>query len=140
MTSTEPRETDFTISRDGSVFIFGFESSDETNRLNISTVGFLADEIENVATPGLPILPLIITGNHRFFSVGADLNEIAQLTGASASEFAKMGQRLMNAIANYPALTIAAINGYCMGGGLDLALACEFRIASPNSIFGHRGA
>ena len=46
----------------------------------------------------------------------------------------------MNAVAGYPALTVAAISGYCMGGGLDLALACDIRIAAPNAIFGHRGA
>lgn len=46
----------------------------------------------------------------------------------------------MHAIANFPAPVYAAISGYCMGGGLDLALACHHRIASPNAIFGHRGA
>ncbi len=51
-----------------------------------------------------------------------------------------MGQRLMNAVARFPAPTIAAVHGYCMGGGLDLALACSRRIAGPHAIFGHRGA
>jgi enoyl-CoA hydratase/carnithine racemase len=46
----------------------------------------------------------------------------------------------MNAIERFPAPVSAAIRGYCMGGGLDLALACHRRIASPNAIFGHRGA
>jgi enoyl-CoA hydratase/carnithine racemase len=45
----------------------------------------------------------------------------------------------MNAIESFPAPVFAAINGYCMGGGLDLALACHRRIASPHAIFGHRG-
>ena len=83
---------------------------------------------------------LIITGNTHFFSAGADLHEIAALTGAEALRFAMMGQALMNAVASFPAPTIAAIHGYCMGGGLDLALACERRIAGPHAIFGHRGA
>ena len=51
-----------------------------------------------------------------------------------------MGQDLMNAIAQFPAPVYAAIHGYCMGGGLDLALACHRRIASANATFGHRGA
>ena len=83
---------------------------------------------------------LILTADARFFSAGADLHEIAALTGAEAFRFAKIGQRLMNAVANFPAPTIAAIHGYCMGGGLDLALACSRRIAGPHAIFGHRGA
>ena len=83
---------------------------------------------------------LIITGNNKFFSAGADVKEIAALSGPEAFDFARMGQGLMNAIANFPAPTFAAINGYCMGGGLDLALACNFRIAAPGAIFGHRGA
>jgi enoyl-CoA hydratase/carnithine racemase len=84
--------------------------------------------------------PLIITGNAHFFSAGADLNEIAALSGPDAYEFSRAGQRLMNLIDDFPALTLAAVSGYCMGGGLDLALACDVRIAAPNAIFGHRGA
>jgi len=82
----------------------------------------------------------VIAGNVHFFSAGADLNEIAALHGSEAFRFAQMGQRLMNAVAGFPALTIAAVHGYCMGGGLDLALACSRRIAGPHAIFGHRGA
>ena len=51
-----------------------------------------------------------------------------------------MGQVLMNTVERFPAPVIAAVHGYCMGGGLDLALACHRRIASPHAIFGHRGA
>ena len=84
--------------------------------------------------------PLIIAGNRPFFSVGADLHEIAALTGPEAYEFSAMGRALMNAIARYPAPVIAAIEGHCMGGGFDLALACHRRIAAPHAVFGHRGA
>ena len=83
--------------------------------------------------------PLVIYGV-PIFSVGADLNEVAELNGPEALQFAKMGQELMSAIAGYPAVVYAAIQGYCMGGGLDLALACHRRIASPHTILGHRGA
>jgi enoyl-CoA hydratase/carnithine racemase len=82
----------------------------------------------------------IIAGNRKFFSVGADLNEIALLSGPEGYEFSVMGQRLMNKVANYPGVVIAAIEGHCMGGGLDLALACQRRVAGPHAVFGHRGA
>ena len=130
----------FTLSRDGAALLIGLENAEGTNRLDLATVSLLADEIENLQSADLPALSLIITGTHKFFSVGADLNEISALSGVSAYEFAQMGQRLMNAVDRYPAPVIAAIHGYCMGGGLDLALACDFRICSPNAIFGHRGA
>ena len=84
--------------------------------------------------------PLIITGNLSFFSAGADLNELVALPCRNAYDFSRMGQDLMNAIATFPAPVYAAICGYCMGGGLDLALACHRRIASPDATFGHRGA
>jgi enoyl-CoA hydratase/carnithine racemase len=84
--------------------------------------------------------PLIILGGETFFSTGAELREIKELDASAALAFAKTGQRLMNAVAQFPAPLYAAIRGYCMGGGLDLALACHRRIASPNAVFGHRGA
>jgi enoyl-CoA hydratase/carnithine racemase len=86
------------------------------------------------------IKALIITGNDKFFSAGADLKEIAQLNGPAAFEFSRAGQRLMNTIDSFPVPVIAAIHGYCMGGGMDLALACDLRIAAPDAVFGHRGA
>ena len=46
----------------------------------------------------------------------------------------------MQAIDHFPVPVIAAIRGYCMGGAMDLALACDYRIAAPNAVFGHRGA
>lgn len=110
-------------------------SSDGTNRLNRERVLALTNAI-----PELPPQPLIITGNARFFSAGADLHEIAALDGPAAYDFAAMGQALMNTIDHFRATTIAAISGYCMGGGLDLALACDLRIAHPHAVFAHRGA
>jgi enoyl-CoA hydratase/carnithine racemase len=119
------------------VAILRLVSHDGTNRLSMARVQALTNAVAEVAEARPS--KIIITGNTHFFSAGADLNEIAALTGPEAVRFAMLGQRLMNAVAGFPAPTIAAIHGYCMGGGLDLALACERRIASPHVIFGHRG-
>ncbi len=113
-------------------------SDDRTNRLTRARVLALTAAIEELSAQ--PPSRLVLAGNTHFFSAGADLNEIAALTGPEALRFAHMGQRLMNAVAGFPAPVIAAIHGYCMGGGLDLALACRRRIAGPRAIFGHRGA
>ena len=122
------------------------QSPDGTNRLTQACVRSLTEAIESLSltpsslTPSsLTPRPLILIGNSKFFSAGADLSEIAALTGPAAFEFSKIGQRLMNAIERFPAPVYAAIEGYCMGGGLDLALACHRRIASPHAVFGHRG-
>jgi enoyl-CoA hydratase/carnithine racemase len=112
-------------------------SSDGTNRLSCGCVLALTQALHRLSPEALP---LIITGNLRFFSAGADLSEIAELTTVAAYDFARMGQKLMNSIESFPAPVFAAIEGYCFGGGLDLALACHRRIASTHAIFGHRGA
>ena len=113
-------------------------SEDGTNRLTRARVEALTAAVEELAAH--PPSRLVITGSVHFFSAGADLHEIAALTGPEAQRFAHMGQRLMIVVANFPAPTIAAVHGYCMGGGLDLALACHRRIAGPHALFGHRGA
>jgi enoyl-CoA hydratase/carnithine racemase len=112
-------------------------SPDGTNRLTRACVLALTAQIRELS--GDP-RPLVITGNHKFFSAGAELEEIVALTGPAAYQFSHMGQALMNEIDLFPAPVIAAVSGYCMGGGLDLALACHRRIASPHAVFGHRGA
>lgn len=83
---------------------------------------------------------LIFTGVGDVFASGADLREIALVARDTAREFALRGQELMSSIADLKCLTVAAVNGFCFGGALDLALACEKRIASPNAEFSHPGA
>ena len=129
----------FQIESDGPARILRLTSPDGTNRLTRACVLTLMDAITELKHDR-KLCPLIIAGNRQFFSVGADLNEISALTGPAAYEFSAVGQTLMNAIASYPAPVIAAIEGHCMGGGLDLALACHCRIAAPHAVFGHRGA
>ena len=131
----------FQAESDAQARILRLASPDGTNRLTRACVLALTVALEELKSErSKQISPLIIAGNRKFFSVGADLNEIAALTGPEAYEFSAMGQTLMNSIAGYSAPVIAAIEGHCMGGGLDLALACHHRIASPHAVFGHRGA
>lgn len=119
------------------VHLLRLASDDDTNRL---TGEFVLSFTKTISGLAASATPLVITGNPRFFSAGADLQEIAALDGPTAYDFSAMGQALMMEIANFPAPVYAAISGYCMGGGLDLALACHARIASPHAVFGHRGA
>lgn len=132
-------ETDFyQLERHGDAVVLRLVSEDGTNRLTRARVGAVTAAVEQLAAQRPS--RLVLTGNQHFFSAGADLHEIVALTGPEALGFAHTGQRLVNAIAAFPAPTLAAVHGYCMGGGLDLALACDRRIAGPHAIFGHRGA
>jgi enoyl-CoA hydratase/carnithine racemase len=130
-------ETTIEIEQREGVHIVRLRSPDGTNRLTRDCVLSLTDAVRRFTVEPQPIM---FAGNDRFFSAGAELEEIASLDPTSAYEFAKVGQALMNVIADFPAPVYAAISGYCMGGGLDLALACHHRIAAPHALFGHRGA
>jgi len=104
---------------------------------------FVLDELHEIvdeASLDSTIEAIIFTGKNNVFASGADLREIAKVNGDTAREFALRGQTLMTKIAAMPQTTIAAVNGFCFGGALDLALACDKRIASPNAIFSHPGA
>ena len=132
----------FEIERKADVAVLRIVSSDGTNKLSMARIRRLHGVIKDLSAEAesREIKRLIITGNEKFFSVGADLNELSQLTAAQAFEFSREGQAFMQAIDRFPVPVIAAIRGYCMGGGMDLALACDYRIAAPNAVFGHRGA
>jgi enoyl-CoA hydratase/carnithine racemase len=132
-----PLSPHFAVEEGNGACLLRLRSEDGTNRLTRACVLALTEAFRQLrAAPK----PLVVAGNQHFFSAGADLVEIAALTGADAFAFSRTGQALMNAIEQFPAPVYAAIEGYCMGGGLDLALACHRRIASPHTIFGHRGA
>ena len=127
----------FSLQDQENVFLLRLQSEDGTNRLTRERVLALQEIVQKLTAAARP---LVIMGNARFFSSGAELKEIAGLDAPAGYEFSKMGQELMRAVEEFPALVYAAVSGYCMGGGLDLALACHRRIAAPNAVFGHRGA
>jgi enoyl-CoA hydratase/carnithine racemase len=94
--------------------------------------GFL-DEIQK--SPAFKVL--VITGAGTFFIVGADIKEISELKEkAQGEEAASLGQRVFGKLEQLPIPTIAAINGHCLGGGNELAMACTIRIASDRARFG----
>jgi enoyl-CoA hydratase len=132
----------FILERAHACAVLQLVSPDGTNKLGMARIVALHKVMEELRSDaeGGRIKGLVITGNDKFFSAGADLNEISVLNAAQAFEFSRAGQALTLAIDRFPVPVIAAIHGYCMGGGMDLALACDYRIASPGAVFGHRGA
>ena len=111
----------------------------ERNRLSKEMIAALRTELLKAENQS-EILNVIITGTDDAFCSGADIRLIREmLEDGSAKEFAEIGRELTAIIAGLPQQTIAAINGLCYGGGLDLSLACDRRIASPNATFCHPG-
>ena len=111
----------------------------ERNSLSVAMLEVLDTLVSTLITRS-DLSGIIFTGTGDVFASGANISELRTLTPSTALEFAQRGQRLFQKIADAPQLTIAAVNGYCMGGGLDLALACRLRYASPNAVFAHPGA
>lgn len=101
------------------------------NPLDMDTLREIKDAILNSGNK-----VILMHGANRAFSAGADINNFLKLTNDTAGVFAKEGHDIMNSIAEYPRPVIVAMHGYCLGGGFELALACDLRIAHPDTTFG----
>ncbi len=117
--------------------IIRFTNPKERNPLSIEVLEALDQILDEIPTH---IKQVVFTGTENVFASGANLNEIAKITGETAQEFGLRGQKLTNKISKLTQETIAIVNGFCFGGALDLALSCDKRIAMPNAVFCHPGA
>ena len=109
------------------------EKYNALNRQTITDLERVIDEIEQDPQ----VRAAILTGaGEKAFVAGADINELATLTPLDARSHALRGQRLFSRIENLPKPVIAAINGFALGGGLELAMACTLRIASETAKLG----
>ncbi|AAS81411.1 putative dehydratase [Thermus thermophilus HB27] len=106
------------------------------NALSQSLLEELA-EIPELVQQDPEVRAVIFTGEGKAFAAGADLKEIAAIKDPfMGREYALFGQRVFAEIAALPVPTIAAINGYALGGGLELALACDLRVAAKTAKLG----
>ncbi len=119
-----------------SIRILTVSRPEKLNALNASVLEDLGAAI--AAAESSPDLRcLIVTGaGEKAFIAGADIGELATLSPLEGREHARRGQALFDRIANLPVPTIAAINGFAYGGGLELAMACSLRVASDNARMG----
>jgi len=105
--------------------------------------GAVMDELAGIITnlsKNDGLLALIITGAGGVFSAGADLSEVAAFDPVTAFEFSRKGQMILASLNEAAPITIAAIDGHCLGGGLDMAISCDLRFAAPRATFQHPGA
>ena len=109
---------------------------DKLNALNTTVMDELASAFEHAAGDNT-VKAVILTGaGDKAFVAGADIREIADFTPETGRADSRKGQRVFNYIENMSKPVIAAVNGYALGGGCELAMACHIRIASENAKFG----
>jgi len=109
---------------------------DKLNALNSGTMDELEKAFIELET-NEEVRTVVLTGSgEKAFVAGADISEINKLDMINGKEFAERGQRIFNLIENFNKPVIAAVNGFALGGGCELALSCHIRIASENAKFG----
>ena len=137
MSDTSSNQILFTEYRDHAVITFN--RPEKLNCLSRALMDDFESKLVKVREESV-INVLILAGAGGIFSAGADLSEVSALTPQVAFDFSRKGQRLLASIGESAPVTIAAIDGHCIGGGLDIAMSCDMRFASVRSTFQHPGA
>ncbi len=110
--------------------IIRIERENKLNPLDIDVLGKVLDLVKS--REGVKI----IRGSERAFSAGANIKNFSGMDGPTAHEMSMIGHDIMDGIAQYPYPVIAAINGYALGGGFELALACDIRVVTKDAKLG----
>ena len=121
------------VERDGPIAVITVNRPKSLNALNSQTLRELTEAVRESADARV----VILTGaGERAFVAGADISEMAPMGPWQAREFSELGHVLTALIEDIPCATIAAVNGYALGGGLELAVACDMIYASENARMG----
>jgi enoyl-CoA hydratase len=124
------------LEKDAAIATITFNNPKALNALTEETFNgmeALLDELETDAE----IRVIILTGaGDKAFVAGGDISHLATLDADGARQFALQAQRIIDRIENFPKPVIAAINGYCLGGGNELAMGCDLRVAADSAKFG----
>lgn len=124
------------VERDGAVAIVTMSRPEALNAFNTAQLEMLLSVAVDLSND-TDIRAVILTGEGtRAFAAGADISEMSTKSPSEAMKFGELGHAIGKAIGNAPQPWIAAINGFALGGGCEMALACDIRIASENAQLG----
>jgi enoyl-CoA hydratase len=124
-----------TVERESQIAIVTIRRPEKLNALDPATVASLLDAFRELSTLSPP-RAVVFTGEGKAFIAGADIAAMANMSPVEARRFATHGHALGAAIENAPFPVIAAVNGFALGGGCELALACDFIYASDKAKLG----
>jgi len=124
------------LQRDGAVAILTVNRPDKLNALNAATLAELGDALHELHDDDSMQAVILSGAGDKAFVAGADIAELAHLGPLSGREMARRGQRLFRDLELFAKPVVAAVNGFALGGGCELALACHLRLASDNASFG----
>ena len=128
--------TNVLLEKKGNIAIATINRPKALNALNSDVLTDL-NELVDVVTADAEIRALVITGSgEKAFVAGADIGEMSTLTPAEGEAFGKHGNDVFRRIETLPVPTIAAINGFALGGGCELSMSCDIRICSEAAVFG----
>jgi len=129
--------TDYVESKqDGDVVTLTIRRPEKLNALDAKVLAELTSELCELIAQATPPRAVVLTGEGKAFVAGADIAGMAELTPAQAKAFAAQGHGVGVLIETAPFPVIAAVNGFALGGGCELALACDFIYASEKAKFG----
>ncbi|MFC7068927.1 enoyl-CoA hydratase/isomerase family protein [Halobaculum lipolyticum] len=120
---------------DDEVATITIDRPDKLNALNVETLEALREAIGDAEAADVRALVLTGAGDTAFIA-GADISYMKDLGTPEAQAYAELGHDIARSLETFPAPTVAAVNGYAFGGGCELALACDLRVAAENAVFG----
>ncbi|MBC8416592.1 MAG: enoyl-CoA hydratase/isomerase family protein [Candidatus Cloacimonetes bacterium] len=123
------------VEQKGKIGYIKFNRPEVLNAVNIETVLEVEKAMQDFNT-NKDVLVIIITGEGKAFVAGSDISRLAQMDSLEAREYSKIGQRVLSFIENMEKPVIAAINGFALGSGCEIAMACDIRIASEKAKLG----
>jgi enoyl-CoA hydratase/carnithine racemase len=125
-----------TLDIEGDVATLTVDRPEALNALNVETLEAMGDAVDEAREAGVRALVVTGAGDDAFIA-GADIKYMKDLGAEAAAEWGALGHAVADSLAEFPGVTIAAVNGFAFGGGCEMAIACDLRVASESAIIGN---